>query len=245
MLTMSLVVSAMCWAPGAVVELEVLVDLGAPPALGRLVDRELDPPVAARDDLRHQGRVLGRDRLVGEVDHLGHPEHALVEGHPLAHRAELDVADDVVDALDERRSGGQRERGRQRARRPTNPGRNGPVVPGPIDKAMDGLAVGGDIGGHDAAAGVRSLARLRHAKRPAGDSLAVGVLNVGHTQRDHLDAVAVAGVVTGHVGVGAQRAGQDQAHVALRRARARRRRGDRSRARGRRPRVKPNACVKK
>src|SRR5688500_13505636 len=39
---------------GAAVELEVLVDLRLALALGRLVDRELDPPVAARDDLGHQ-----------------------------------------------------------------------------------------------------------------------------------------------------------------------------------------------
>ena len=81
----------------ALVELEVLVDLGLAKALGRLVDRELDAAVPGGDDLRHQRRVLGRDRLVGEVDHLDHPEDPLVEVDPLLHVAELDVADDVVD----------------------------------------------------------------------------------------------------------------------------------------------------
>src|ERR671933_693016 len=42
---------------GAAVELEVLVDLRLALALGRLVDRELDAPVAARDDLGHQRRA--------------------------------------------------------------------------------------------------------------------------------------------------------------------------------------------
>ena len=85
---------------GALVELQVLVDLRLALALGGLVDRELDAPVAVRDHLRHQRRVLGRDRLVGEVDHLGHPEHVLVVGDPLLHVPELDVADDVVDAVE-------------------------------------------------------------------------------------------------------------------------------------------------
>jgi hypothetical protein len=89
----------------ALVELEVLVDLRLALARGGLVDRELHAPVAARDDLRHERAVLRRDRLVGEVDHLGHPEDVLVVLDPLLHRAELDVADDVVDR-DEHAAGG-------------------------------------------------------------------------------------------------------------------------------------------
>ena len=85
---------------GPAVEVEVLLDLALALALGRLVERELDLPRAVGHDLRHQRRVLGRDVLVGEVDHLGHPEHALVEPDPLVHAAELDVADDVVDRLE-------------------------------------------------------------------------------------------------------------------------------------------------
>src|SRR5918996_3099235 len=81
----------------AVVELDVLVDLRLALALGGLVDRELDPAAAVGDNLRHQRRVLGRDRLVREMDHLRHPEDALVVVDPLLHVAELDVADDVVD----------------------------------------------------------------------------------------------------------------------------------------------------
>jgi hypothetical protein len=83
--------------PGALVELEVLVDLRLALALGGLVDRELHEALAVADDLGHERRVLGRDVVVGEVDHLGHPEDVLVELDPGLHRAELDVADDVVD----------------------------------------------------------------------------------------------------------------------------------------------------
>ena len=83
---------------GAAVELQVLLDLGLALALGRLVDRELDAAVAVGHHLRHQRRVLGRDVLVGEADHLGEAEDALVVADPLLHAAELDVADHVVDA---------------------------------------------------------------------------------------------------------------------------------------------------
>ena len=82
---------------GAAVELQVLVDLRLALALGGLVDRELDAAVAARDHLGHQRGVLGRDRLVAEVQHLRHPEDVLVVLDPRLHLAQLDVADDVVD----------------------------------------------------------------------------------------------------------------------------------------------------
>ena len=90
---------------GAAVELEVLLDLALALALGRLVDRELDLPLAVRHHLRHERGVLRRDVLVGEVRELREAEDALVEPDPLVHAAELDVADDVVDG----------DRGRPRA----------------------------------------------------------------------------------------------------------------------------------
>ena len=158
---MSRVASARCWAPGALVELEVLVDLRLAPALGRLVDRELDAAVAAGDDLRHQRRVLGRDRLVGEVDHLGHAEDVLVEADPLLHAAELDVADDVVDreqqVLVRRVGAGDRlEAGEERA-----------VVAGAVDERVERLAVGGDRGACGPCRGRRRrrAARRRWARR--------------------------------------------------------------------------------
>ena len=58
------------------------------PSAGSLIGN-LMLAAAVGDDLRHQRRVLGRDRLVGEVDHLGHPEDALVVADPLLHVAEL------------------------------------------------------------------------------------------------------------------------------------------------------------
>ena len=106
----------------AAVELEVLLDLALPLALGRLVDRELDLPLAVRHHLRHERRVLGRDVLVREVRELREAEHALVEADPLVHAPELDVADDVVD----RDQADSRATGSPFGETETKPGRYGP-----------------------------------------------------------------------------------------------------------------------
>ena len=90
------------------VVLQVLVDLRLPLALGRLVDRELDPPGAVLHHLRHQGRVLGADVLVVERDELLEAEHLAVELDPLVHLPFFDVADDVVDGRQADRVGRRR-----------------------------------------------------------------------------------------------------------------------------------------
>src|SRR5437667_109535 len=74
---------------GAVVELEVLLDLALALPLGRLVDRELDLAAPVRHHLRHQRRVLRLNLIVAEVDDVGHAEDALVKLHPGVHASEL------------------------------------------------------------------------------------------------------------------------------------------------------------
>ena len=88
-------------AAGAVVELEVLVDLRLLLRDRRLVERELHPVVAARDDLAHQRGVVGGDVVADELGHVREAHDLVVERHPLVHPAELDVADAVVDGLEE------------------------------------------------------------------------------------------------------------------------------------------------
>ena len=66
---------------GAPVLAEVLLDLDLASSFP-LVDRELEPAAAVGHHLRHERGVLGRDRLVGEVDQLGHAEDALVVARP-------------------------------------------------------------------------------------------------------------------------------------------------------------------
>ena len=153
--------------PAPAVEVEVLLDLRLALALGGLVDRELHAPAAVGHDLRHQRRVLGRDRLVGEVDHLGHAEDALVVADPLLHVAELDVA------RPRGRCPQQTAGRRARSSRASKPGRNGAVVAAALDEQVERVAVGGDRRQPHAAVLVRRSSaawrrRARRARPPAG-----------------------------------------------------------------------------
>ena len=205
---MSRVASATCWAPGPAVEVEELVDLRLAPALGGLVDRELDAARAVGDDLRHQRRVLGRDRLVGEVQHLGHAEDALVEGDPLLHRAELDVADDVVDREQVLAGPGDRRHAIGATRLVA--GQEGAAMVAVLDERVDRVAVGRDRREADDAAGIAQLVRRDEALGAGLDRVLPGVLDVRDAERDVTDAVAVAAMVFGDRGVGgrARRSGR-------------------------------------
>src|SRR6478609_8648156 len=86
---------------GPAVELEVLVDLALLLGDRRLVERELHAVVAVGDDLAHEGRVVGGDVVTDELGHVHEAHDAVVETDPLVHVAELDVADDVVERLEE------------------------------------------------------------------------------------------------------------------------------------------------
>ena len=196
------------------VELQVLLDLRPPPALGRLVDRELDPPRAVLHHLRHQGRVLGADVLVVEVDELREAEHVLVEPHPLVHLAFLDVADDVVDRLQADRV----ERARAVAVRVERlvAGGEDAAVAVAVDEAVRRVAVGADGGVLvDAVLVLAAASGGVTPTAPAADGRLVGRRDVVHFEGDVLHAVAV-GRQAGVVGVvGAQRRGQDEGDLAL------------------------------
>ncbi len=73
------------------------------------------------------------------MDHLDHPEDALVEVDPLLHVAELDVADDVVDRQQHVVASG--DAGSATA---WKPGQKRALVAGAVDEGVEGVAVGGD-----------------------------------------------------------------------------------------------------
>jgi hypothetical protein len=193
---------------GALVELEVLVDLRLALALGGLVDGELDEALAIADHLGHEGRVLGRDVVVGEVDHLGHREDVLVVLDPGLHRAELDVADDVVDGqqhpgvLEGVLDGGEA-------------GEEGSVVAVALDEGVQCVAVSPDRGNVDRAMLVAELLGLGDADGAASGGLAIGVLDARHAEGDHAYPVAVLVLMGGDRGIGVQRAGQHEADAPL------------------------------
>ncbi len=57
--------------------------------------------VAVRDDLRHQRGVLRGDIVPDELGHVHKAHDGAVEAHPGVHRTELDIADDMVERLEE------------------------------------------------------------------------------------------------------------------------------------------------
>ncbi len=87
------------------VVVQVFLDLALALALGRLVDGELDPPAAVLHHLGHQGRVLGADVLVVEVQQLAEAHHLVVEVDPVVHLAQLHVAHHVIDRRPARSTG--------------------------------------------------------------------------------------------------------------------------------------------
>ena len=81
---------------GAVVVLDVLLDLALLQAVGRLVERHDDLRTVPHHG-RHERRVLRADLVVVEVLHGGEAEDVGVEADPVGQLALGDVADDVVD----------------------------------------------------------------------------------------------------------------------------------------------------
>ena len=94
-------------------------------------------------------------------------------------------------------------------------GEERPPVPRAVDEPVQRVAVGGDLGNPGLARAVADRVRGGHSARATGCRLVVGAVDVGHRQRDHLDAVAVASVIAGDRRVGAQRPREDEPDPAL------------------------------
>ncbi len=209
-------------AAGAVVELEVLVDLRLLLRDRRLVERELHPVVAAGDHLAHEGGVLGGDVVADELGHVREAEHLVVEGDPLVHPAELDVADAVVDGLEQplrvTLAAGDGGAARLVA------GQVGAGVAAAVDQRVAGLAVGGDGGGAHGAVLVGDVVRLDQDRRAHRAGVVDALVDVGHLEGEVDDAVAVLAVVVEHRAVGRDAAGEHEPgaagaqHVGLRAA---------------------------
>ncbi len=195
----------MCWTPGARVELEVLVHLRLALSFGRLVDGKLDAALAVGDHLGHERGILGGDLLVGEMEHLGEAEHALVVRHPLVHAAQLDVAHRMVELGQEPQVSAAGDGGEAREKRP--------VVGGALDEGVHRLAVRGDRREAGRAVLVLELVRLGDAKRAALERGSVGSGGVGHGEGERTDAVAVGGDMLGDRARAHERCRENEAHI--------------------------------
>ncbi len=196
---------------GATVELEVLLDLALALADGRLVERKLDLACAVCHHLRHERGILGRDVLVGEVDHLRHPEHALVERDPLVHAAELDIADDVIDRLEPDTSRWDRV-----ARDGGVAGLERPGVVLTVDERVDRVAIRGDGGHLDRSVLVLEALGLGCPDRTVLHGLRVRLGRVGNRERDVFHTISVSALMSRDLVVFAQRRRDDEADASLR-----------------------------
>jgi hypothetical protein len=194
---------------GAAVEVEVLLDLGLAPAFGWLVDGEFDVAVAVGHHLGHEGGVFGGDVAVVEVLVEAEAHDVAVEVDPLVHGVPADVADDVVD-VEEADGTGNGVFGNGLIA-----GEESSGVVGAFYEGVDGIAIGGDAGGGDAAVGVFEVGGSLDAPGSAAGGGEPGLTGVIDPEGDGADAVAVGVDVGGDVGVGAEGGGEDEAYLAL------------------------------
>jgi hypothetical protein len=194
---------------GATVEVEVLFDLGLAAAFGGFIDGEFDEAVAVGHDLGHKGGVFGGDVFVVEVLVEREAHDAGVEVDPLVHGVPAYVADHVVDVEKADWTGdivvldG------------TVAGKEGAGVVGAVDEGVDGIAIGGDAGGGDAAVVVGMLCWLLDAAGSAAGGFEPCLAGVVDPEGYGADAVAVGVDVAGDVRVGAQGCGEDEPDLAL------------------------------
>ena len=191
----------------AAVEIEVLLDLGFPFSLGRLVDRELDPARSVRHHLRHERGVFGRDVLVVEMLELAEPHDVAVVGDVAVHVPQRHVPDHVVDV--EERAGLDPGAGRAIA------GKERALVVRPVDEGVDRVTVGGDRRPANHAVLVLDVVGLLDRACAAFRGALPRPVDVLDVKRDVPDAVPVPLDVVRDRTVRAERRGQDQPDLPL------------------------------
>src|ERR1700677_2880220 len=124
--------------PGPVVVLEIFLNLRLLAPLGRFIEREFDPSVAVRHDLRHQGRVLGGNVLIVEVLIEGKAHDGGVEVDPTVHLVPAHIAYHVIYV---KQACGTSQ---MVVALPDVSGEKGTVIVLALDKGVNGVAVNGD-----------------------------------------------------------------------------------------------------
>ena len=159
---------------------------------------------------RAEGAVLGGDLVLVEMAQLGEPER-FVERHPLVELADLDVADDVVDAFE---ADGRSGRFRRQPRRDVARAVVAEIVAA-VDEGVLGLAVRADRGEAQRALVVGQLVRFPHRSGAAGEGRLVRRRGVVDDERQILGTITVLADVGPDRRVGGQAGGDDEADVAL------------------------------
>ena len=154
---------------------------------------ELHPVVPIGDNLAHERRVVGGDVVADELGHVHEAHDLVVVAHPLVHLAELDIAHDMVERLEDPlrptvapdEAGGPLDIARQvRA-----------VILRAVHEGMPGVTVRGDGTHPDRPMLVGDVLRLLQDPCAGGPCLLDAPVHVGHLEGDVDDAVAVDAVV--------------------------------------------------
>ena len=194
---------------GATVEVEVLFDLGFAAAFGGFVDGEFDEAVAVGHDFGHEGGVFGRDVVVVEVLVEREAHDFGVKVDPLVHGVPAYVADHVVDVEETYGAGDVVVFDGSVA------GEEGAGIVSAVDEGVNGVAIGSDAGGGDAAVVVGVLGWFLNAAGSATGGFEPGLAGVVDPEGYGVDSVAMGVDVAGDVGVWAQGRGEDEANFAL------------------------------
>ena len=193
----------------ALVEVDVLLDLGFLAAFRRLVDRELDAAVAVAHHLGHERGVLRRNVLVVKRHELGKAHHLGVEFAPGVHLAPADVADHVVDVLEAHGCG--LEVGVPGA----VSGEEHAVVVLALHEDVDGVAVRFDGAEHHLAVAVAANLGLEFGHGPALGRFLKALARVRHPKRHRLHAVPVLVEVGVERAAFLERRGEDEGDFVL------------------------------
>ena len=178
---------------GALVELKELVDLTLLLGDRRLVEGELHPVVAVGDHFAHQRRVLRGDVVADELSHVHKAHDPVVVAHPLVHLAQLDIAYDVVQRLEDplRRTVSLGERGG-----PLDvAGQVDAVIAGTVHEGVAGVSVCRDGTHSDGAVLVGKVLRLLQDRGPGRARRRDTPVDIRYFEGDVGDTIAVDAVV--------------------------------------------------
>src|SRR5699024_11183715 len=152
----------------------------------RLVEREFHPVIAAGNDLAHQRGILGSDIVADELGHVRESQNAIVEGDPVVHLTQFDIANHVIQRL-KNPFGGSAVRLRRVPR--LIHGKVGAAVPAAIHEAMTRFAVGGNGTDANGAVVVTDIVRSLQDRGALAPRVFDTRVDVGYFQGNIYDAV--------------------------------------------------------
>ena len=165
--------------------IQILLNLRFAQSIRRFVDGEFDAATSTRHHFRHEGRILGGDVVVIEMDVLRESHHVFVEIDPVLHVSQFHVADAVIHVM--KSDIGCRFRGRTGRKA----GHVESVVPAAVHETVQGIAIGIDRGLDQRTVLIRELARLHGRPCATFHAFTIGGLHILHRHGNIFHAIAM------------------------------------------------------